>query len=261
MNRFEQFGERTGGSERPIVGAGVGCGMTARSAVAGGADFLGVYHTAIYRISGLPTVLSLFPYDDCNKLALRALPQILANAAQLPVLVGLGAHDPRQPLERLVGTAQELGAWGVINEPFCGAYGTMVRKALESSGLGFPREREMLRCALSRGMLALGWAFSPEEAAKLASDGVPLVGAMVEESVAAKGHRAMCDYIVEVKDRVKQEQPDAKVLIHGHPLEQVSVVRDVLQQTGVDGYFTGSAGERLPAEQAVAAAISDFKTI
>lgn len=242
-----------------IVGVGVGCGLTARAAVRGGADFLAVYHTAIYRILGLPTMLSLLPYDDCNRMAMECLPQVLANAAGRPVFVGLGAHDPRRDLERMTAQAAEAGAAGVVNEPFSGAYAAGLRAALEREGLGFSRERELLRSALRRGLSALGWAFSVQEAAILAADGVPFVGIMADDALTEQA--ALCAYLAACAEQARRENPDVRVLIHGHPLEQLEVVRAAALETGVDGYFTGSAGERIPAERAVAEAVGAFKSI
>lgn len=86
-----------GQTEKPIIMAGVGSGLTAKGAVLGGADLLAVYNTAVYRIKGLPTALAFLPYDDANQLTLTAAPEIIANAGNVPVLLGFGAHDPRMP--------------------------------------------------------------------------------------------------------------------------------------------------------------------
>jgi predicted TIM-barrel enzyme len=51
------------------------------------------------------------------------------------------------------------------------------------------------------------------------------------------------------------------ILIHGGPLNDPSSVETALQQTGADGYVTGSTGERIPVEQSVAAAIASFKRL
>ena len=98
-----------------IVVAGVGSGLTAAAAAAGGADALACYGTAAYRILGVPTALAFLPYDDTNALTLELVPTIVERAGATPVIAGLGAHDPRRSLERLVDAAATAGAAGVIS--------------------------------------------------------------------------------------------------------------------------------------------------
>jgi len=82
-----------------IVVAGVGSGLTASAAAAGGADLIATYGTAVYRILGVPTALAFLPYDDANKLTLDLLPEIVERSGGAPVVAGLGAHDPRRSIE------------------------------------------------------------------------------------------------------------------------------------------------------------------
>ena len=85
-----------------IVLAGVGSGITAAAAVAGGADLLATYGTAAYRILGVPTALAFLPYDDANVLTLdmpetRDLPPIVERAGRVPVIAGGRGGPPPAP--------------------------------------------------------------------------------------------------------------------------------------------------------------------
>jgi len=250
----------------PVVVAGVGSGLTARGAVAGGADLLAAYNTAVYRVQGLPTALAFLPYDDANALTFAAAPQVLAQAGDVPVLLGLGAHDPRAPVARLLDRAEALGAAGVTNEPFIGAYGPDLRAQLEAAGLGFAREVALIREAVGRGLLALGWAFSAEDAVTMAAAGAHLVGAMVGVTAGGPAGGASSMGLDEAAAAIgamvraaRAARPDVLVLAHGGPLNSPTAVRDILARTGADGYVTGSTGERIPAERAVAEAVRGFK--
>lgn len=260
------------GAGRAIVAAGVGSGLTALGAVAGGADVLAVYNTAVYRVKGLPTALAFLPYDDCNRITFDAAPEVIAAAKDKPVIVGCGAHDPRRDVGRLVDAVQELGAIGVTNEPFVGMYDVTLTKTLEAAGLGFARELGLLRCAVERGLMGLGWAFDSEEASRLVGAGVQIVGAMLREitsrpansgpgndSGGALEHAART--LSPIVERVRRDQPDAFVLIHGGPLSDPASVARALDLTGADGYVTGSSGERHPVESAVASAIRAFTSL
>ena len=163
----------------PIIVAGVGSGLTAKAAVAGGADMLAVYSTAILRVRGVPTALAFLPYDNANELTMTAAPEVLANAGNVPVILGFGAHDPRVPIEQLLDQAEAVRAAGITNEPFLGLYSQDLRAQLEAAQLGFSRELVMLKRAVERGMVALGWSFSAEEARSIAETGAQIIGAMV----------------------------------------------------------------------------------
>jgi predicted TIM-barrel enzyme len=252
----------------PIIVAGVGSGLTAKGAVAGGADALAIYNTAVYRIMGLPTALAFLPYDNANALTLRVAPEIMAVAGDVPVLVGLGAHDARRSLEALLDEVTALGAAGVTNEPFIGIYGDDLRSQLDAAGLGFEREVMLIGRAVERGMLALGWAFSPEEAGIMAKVGAQMVGAMVGVTGGGPAGGAALTSFDDAVNRIDavyraalDVREDVIVLGHGGPLNDPASVGELLQHTGAHGYVTGSTGERMPAEQGVAEAIRRFKSL
>lgn len=252
-----------------IVVAGVGSGITAGAAAKGGADILATYNTAAYRSQGLPTGLAFLPYDNCNELSFSLVPQVAAAAKGVPLLIGLGAHDPRRSVPSLLDRVQELGLAGVANEPFIGMYGGDIRAQMEAAGLGFDREVSLLREAARRGLLTLGYAFTPEEAVELACAGVHILSAMVG-GVTSGGDAGGAGTISvdeaaaivrEIVAAAERENPDLPVLAHGGPLNDVETVQRVLDASGAAGYVTGSTGERIPVEKSVRQAIGQFKTL
>ena len=250
----------------PVILAGVGSGLTARAAAKGGADVLAVYNTAIYRIRGVPTSLAFLPYDNANELTLMVAPEIVANAGDVPVLVGFGAHDPRTSPNQLLDQAQALGAAGVTNEPFIGRYGEELRSQMEASGVGFSRELALIRGAVEREMLALGWVFSPAEAEQMADIGVQILGVVLgvtSGGLAGGASTTSMDEAVmrfmPIMDAAKSIREDTIVLGHGGPLNDPGSVALFTRATGADGYATGSTGERIPVEIGVAEIIQRFK--
>ncbi len=252
----------------PIIVAGVGSGLTAKAARAGAADMIAVYSTAVYRIRGLPTSLAFLPYDDANALTLSVLPEILANVRDVPVLAGFGAHDPRMPVDRMLDQAQALGVDGVTNEPFAGIYGEDLSAQLETAGIGFTREVELIEQAAERGMLTLGWAFNPTEAKRMVAAGARFIGAMI--GVTAGGQtggqaitplEAAAEAIEAMVLAAKQADKNAMVLGHGGPLNDPKSVQRVLELSGADGYVTGSTGERIPVEVGIADTIKQYKSL
>jgi predicted TIM-barrel enzyme len=252
-------------SGEAIVVAGVGSGLTALGAVDGGADLLACYGTAAYRILGVPTALAFLPYDDANRLSLEMLPGIVERAGRVPVIVGLGAHDPRRSLGHLLDAAAAAGASGVTNEPFAGIYGADLQAELEAAGYGFGREVAMLEAAARRGLLALGWAFDAGEATRLVDAGVQIIGAMAGITGAAATSGAdgtAADPVHRLGTIVaaaRRADPEAIVLLHGGPLGDPATVGAALTATGADGYATGSSAERTPVRAAVARAVGGFR--
>jgi predicted TIM-barrel enzyme len=244
-----------------IVVAGVGSGITAAAAVAGGADLLATYGTAVYRILGVPTALAFLPYDDANVLTLDLLPVIAERAGPVPVIAGLGAHDPRRSIEWLVEAAAEEGASGVTNEPFVGIYGAGLRAELETAGYGFGREVALLEAAGREGLLTLGWAFDEEEVRRLAGAGVDVIGAMAGITGSAGSAEDDVRRLSAMVDAARRERADTLVVIHGGPLGDPASVGSALLATGADGYATGSSAERTPVFAAVRDAVRAFREL
>lgn len=249
-----------------IVAAGVGSGATAAAAVAGGADLVAYYNTAAYRVRGLPTALSFLPYDNCNDLAHIVSGEVVsAVAGRVTVLAGVGAHDPRVPLGRLLDQAAADGADGVMNEPFITIYGPEVRDPLEEAGLGFEREVELLQLAVERGMTTLGWAFDGNQASRLAGAGVTYVGAMggMMRSGAQSDQAvtAAIDQLEGIAQQARAVNPACLVLGHGGPFSSVESVAHLLAHSSLDGFMTGSNGERVPLHTGIRDTITQFKAI
>lgn len=252
----------------PIVAVGVGCGLTAAGAVAGGADLLACYSTAVYRTLGLPSALAFLPYDNANALVGSALPSVLAVADGTPVVAGVGSHDPRLNLPRVLAELGAIGVAGVTNEPFVGIYHGDLRAQLEAAGLGYDRELQLAQAASAAGMLVLGWAWDEDEAARMAATGASHVGLML--GITAGGSLGSTpelaldegvDRLARMVQSVRREKPDAMTLIHGGPLHNAESVGAALVGCGADGYLGGSSLERVPTIAAVAAAVRDIKNI
>lgn len=250
----------------PLVAAGVGSGLTARGAVEGGADLLACYGTACYRVMGLPSALSFLPYADVNELVVDTLPQVVAAATDRPVLAGVGAHDPRRDLRRLVERVASLGAAGVTNEPFIGMYEGDLRGQLEAAGLGFDREVALVETAAGMGLLTLGWAWTPDEARRMVQAGTPVVGAMLGVSAGgelgsrpAHDMRSGIDVLSAIVRAARSEDAEVLVLLHGGPLNAPDAVAEAVRATGAHGYVAGSTAERTPAVAGIAGAVAAFK--
>lgn len=106
-----------------ILMFGAGTGLTAKCAEKGGADLIGIYSTAIFRMHGQPSILAWLPYGDCNKHTFDMAKSILPVVKSTPCIAGIGAHDPSVDFDSIIKRLEDCGFSGVNNEPFSGLYG------------------------------------------------------------------------------------------------------------------------------------------
>jgi len=253
-------------SGKAILMFGAGTGLTAKCAEKGGADLIGVYSTAIFRMRGLPSILAWLPYGDANEHLLSMSREILPAVKATPCLAGVGAHDPALNFDVFFDQLERMGFSGINNEPFCGLYGPYFARQLEQAGLGFSREVELIRRARERDLFTVAWAMSPEEAARMAQAGADVVGAMI--GVTSGGMSGASETVTleqateDVQAMVlaaKRENPDVLVLTHGGPFADVRTAQYSIQHSGAVGYASGSSGERIPTEQAVIGITREYK--
>jgi predicted TIM-barrel enzyme len=252
----------------PILMFGAGIGLTAKSAELGGADIIAVYSTAIYRMRGLPTLMAFMPYSDANEHVRRMAGEILPAVKEAPCIVGIGAHDPALNVERFLDEMMGTGFSGVTNEPFAGIYGPEFSGQLESAGIGFSREADLIRTAHAMDIFTVAWAFNPDEARWMAEAGADVVGALVGVTVGgltgakkSLSLEAATEAVQLMCEAAKKVNPDVLVLSHGGPFKDPETAEYSIVHTDAVGYAAGSSGERMPTEKAVSEVTRMYKTM
>jgi predicted TIM-barrel enzyme len=253
---------------RAILMFGAGTGLTARCAELGGADLIGIYSTAFYRMQGKPSLLAWLPYADVNAELMRRAQEILSVVRQTPCLAGVGAHDPNRSIDVLLDEVARLGFSGVTNEPFSSMYGPAFSAELETAGIGFSREVELIARAKQRAIFSLAWVFNPDEARRMAEAGADVVGAMVGVTAGgltgaqkAVGLEEGVKLVQSMCQAARAVRPDIIVLTHGGPFKDPDSAAYSITHSDADGYAAGSSGERLPTERAVIDATEQYKRI
>lgn len=145
---------------RPLVGGLVG-------APPAGAAFLLHYPGARFR----HPLAAVLPLSDANGEVLATAAEALRRAGSTPLLAGLCATDPTRIPDRLLDEAARAGYAGVLNAPSVGLFDGIFRSNLESTGLGYVREIELIGRAAARGLAAVGLAFTADEARRMAEAG------------------------------------------------------------------------------------------
>ena len=161
-----------------------------------------------------------------------------------------------------------LGFSGVTNEPFAGIYGSEFAAQLESAGLGFSKEVEMIALAHSKDIFTYGWAFNPEEARKMAEAGADVVGALVGVTTGGLSGAAESQTLEKATEAVqamylaaREVNPDVIVFTHGGPFKDPQTAEYSILHSSAVGYAAGSSGERLPTENAIVDVTKSYKNM
>ncbi|KAI1823250.1 TIM-barrel-protein domain-containing protein [Xylaria intraflava] len=256
-------------AKTPIIGAGAGIGLTAKSAEAGGADLIIIYNSGRFRMAGRGSLAGLMPYGDANAIVVEMAREVLPVVRRAPVLAGVCATDPFRDMRAFLRELRALGFSGVQNFPTVGLIDGVFRANLEETGMGYALEVEMVRVAASLDMLTSPYVFNAAEAVAMTEAGADIVvahmGLTASDGIGAKTGRGLDECVAaiqEIRDAAVAVRADVIVLCHGGPIAAVADAEYVLSRTtGVHGFFGASSMERIPVETAVAENTRRFKGI
>jgi len=253
----------------PIIGAGAGTGISAKSEEAGGADLIVIYNSGRFRMAGRCSLAGLLPFGDANAIVMEMAGEVLTVVRDTPVLAGVCGTDPFRQMDVLLKQVKEIGFSGVQNFPTVGIYDGVFRENLEGTGLGYALEVEMIRKAREMDLLTTPYAFNAEEARQMAEAGADIVVAHVGlttkgtiGAAAALTLEQAAGKVQEICDAARSVNPDVMVLCHGGPIAMPQDADYVLQNTrGICGFYGASSMERLPTETAITEQTKNFKAI
>ena len=254
---------------RPVIGAGAGTGLSAKSAEAGGVDLLILYNSGRYRMAGRGSLAGMMPYGDANAIVVEMAAEVLPVVRRTPVLAGVCGTDPFRLMEPFLRQLRDLGFSGVQNFPTVGLVDGLFRQNLEETGMGYGLEVEMVRQAAALDLLTAPYVFDADQAVAMTEAGadvlVPHMGLTTSGTIGAATAMTLDEAVTavqEMRDAATAVNPDVIVLCHGGPIAEPADARYVLERTsGVAGFFGASSMERLPTERAIKAQVEDFKAI
>ena len=253
----------------PIVGAGAGTGISAKSAEAGGADLIIIYNSGRYRMGGRGSLAGLMPYGDANAIVVDMAREVLPVVKETPVLAGVCGTDPFRLMPVFLDELKRIGFSGVQNFPTVGLFDGTFRRNLEETGMGYGLEVDLIRLARERDLLTAPYVFEEGEAEAMAQAGadvlVPHMGLTTGGAIGAETALTLDDAVERVQalhDAAKRVNPDVLVLCHGGPIAEPEDAAYVLARTkGVAGFFGASSMERLPTERALTDQVRKFKSV
>ena len=254
----------------PILMAGAGIGIVAKMAEAGQADLITATSEDRLRMMGQPSCMSYAAVGNANDLALDALVRAARMARQTPVLCGLAPGDPRREADQLLEEAKRLGADGFIGLPASNGFGPLLDGDVRGSVLHSAADLEMLRLCRRQEIFSVAVCFDETYAAVAARAGADLIvahagytagGLCGPQSDQARTLEQTIVFTARVNRAAKQAREGVPVLCHGAALNTPQAVQACLLRAGVQGFYGGSALDRLPMEQAVMEVVGKLKQL
>jgi predicted TIM-barrel enzyme len=252
----------------PIIIGGAGIGLVAKAAERGGIDLIMAYNTGPFRMAGHGSLAGYLAYGDSNAMTLELAHHILPVVSDTPVIGGIGAADPFRDMGQTIDAFKAAGFSGITNVPTAGLYDGAFRQHIDATGLGNPREVDLVAACRVREVFTLAYAFSPAEARAMAEAGADIVG--VHVGLTSGGWigaqqtldlDAACAATQEMLEAAKAGRDDVLVVAHGGPFEDAATVGRAFETTDVVGYLGASSIERLPVERAVSGVVRELKAL
>ncbi|KAJ5577269.1 hypothetical protein N7535_004195 [Penicillium sp. DV-2018c] len=251
----------------PIIGAGAGIGLTAKSIEKANGDLIVIYNSGRFRMAGRGSLAGLMPYSNANDVVLEMSHEVLPLLSSTPVLAGVCATDPFRQIPQFLRQLQDLGFAGVQNFPTVGLIDGKFRANLEETGMGYGVEVEMIRTASEMGLLTTPYVFDEEQAREMVRAGADVVvahmGLTTSGDIGAKtgvGIEECVELVRGIRDAAVGVRGDVIVLCHGGPIARPEDVRYLFERVeGLHGFFGASSMERLPVESAISGVAEEFK--
>ncbi|KKK21080.1 hypothetical protein ARAM_004318 [Aspergillus rambellii] len=254
---------------RPIVGAGAGIGLSAKSVEAGGGDLIVIYNSGRFRMAGCGSLAGLMPYSNANEVVVEMAAEVIPIVKNTPVVAGVCGTDPFKSMPKFLEQLKALGFAGVQNFPTVGLIDGQFRANLEETEMGYGKEVEMIRQAAQLGLLTTPYVFNVEEAIAMTKAGADILvahmGLTTSGLIGARTGKSLDQCVSDIqaiRDTAVKLNPDIIVLCHGGPIARPEDARFILERVqGVHGFYGASSMERLPVEIAIKNTTADFKSI
>ncbi|MDC7789367.1 phosphoenolpyruvate hydrolase family protein [Rhodoplanes sp. TEM] len=266
--RTPQGRPRLGTAGRFGIGAAIGAGLVARSAVRGGADFILALNAGRVRVMGAPSAVCMLPIHESNAFVAAFARTEILGRVDVPVLFGASTFDPRTDVEALVGQIAAWGFSGVINFPSVILLDPEARAGMERLGLGWRREVALIEAARRAGLLAAAYVRTVEQGADMAAAGSDLVcvnfgwttGGVAGEPATQDTAGAAAEAAA-VFRTARRLRPKILCFVEGGPIATPQGAAEVCRASRADGYIASSTVDRIPLETAVSDTAAAFKAV
>ncbi|MFC3197915.1 phosphoenolpyruvate hydrolase family protein [Parapedobacter deserti] len=262
--------QQTLAENKAIIAAGAGTGISAKFIERGGADLIIIYNSGRFRMAGHGSTAGMMAYGDANAEALEIGEfEVLPVVKEVPVICGVHGSDPRRRMWHHLLKVKDMGFSGVNNFPTHSIVDGHFRQVLEETGMGFAKEVEMIRLATKMDLFSIVYVATAEEAKQMADAGadaiISHVGTTVGGSIGVVNATRSMDFAItrtqEIIEAGRSVNPDVFFLAHGGPVNTPEDVRQMLDQTDVQGFVGASSLERMGVEESLTELTRSFKAL
>jgi predicted TIM-barrel enzyme len=255
---------------KPLVMAGAGNGIAAKFIERGGVDIIGVYNTGYFRMQGYGSLAGMLPIADANALVYQmGAREVLPQVQHTPVIAGLNGVDVLRNMRLFLEDCARIGFSGVHNFPTVAWFEGEFRKTLESTGLGYQMEIDMLNAARELDLLTIGYAFNEADTESLMQGAAPDIfvfhaGITKGGSTGFAGGRSLEETVERTQfhcEIAKKMKPDVILLAHGAALVEPEDAQYLIDHTACHGIQIGSGIERLAIEKPLEERTAAFKKV
>lgn len=261
-------------SNIPIFIASAGSGLVAKLLEQAGADCVNTFSGARLRANGMGTMSMLWPILDSNKQTLDYTREDIMPAMKGDAFICacLNANDPLKDMRMVLNECKAMGVESVSNIGPSISYvdkDSEIFRVLTKSGVTLDNEIEMLKLAKEMDMVSVGLAFNMEDSIRIMEEAQPDIfcfhagttkggirgydsGETIEETAARTE---------EANKILRNIKPDVMLIAHGAAMENPTDAQYMLNNTSVDGIWTGSSTERIPIERAVLSTAKEFAAL
>lgn len=256
--------------KKAIIGAGAGTGISAKFIEKGGADFLIIYNSGRFRMSGHGSTAGLMAYGDANAVAMEIGEfEVLPVVEEIPVFCGVHGSDPRRRMWHFLQQVKDMGFSGINNFPTHSIVDGSFRDILEETGMGFDKEVEMVRLASKMDLYSCVYVATPEEAVQMAEVGadaiIAHVGTTVGGAIGVVGATVDMNFAIkrtqEIIEAGRKVNKDIIFLAHGGPVNTPEDVKEILKNTDAHGFVGASSLERMAVESSLTKLTKEFKSL
>ena len=252
-------------AREPIVIGGAGIGLVAKVIDRAGIDIIMAYNTGPFRMDGHGSLAGYLAYGDSNAITLDLAAKILPVVENTPVIAGIGAADPYRNIDAFISTIMAAGFSGITNVPTAGIYDGNFRKQIDGTGLGYPKEIELIGKCRARDIFTIAYAFNEDEAREMAHAGADIIGAHVGLTIGgmigsshAVDFEEACRRTEAMRRAAAAARADIIVVAHGGPFDDPESVQACFDKVDVHGFLGASSIERLPVEIALRQTVAAF---
>jgi len=255
---------------RPLVMAGAGNGIAAKFIERGGVDIVGVYNTGYFRMQGYGSLAGMLPMADANALVYQmGAREVLPQVRHTPVIAGLNGVDVLRNMRLFLEDCARIGFSGVHNFPTVTWFSGEFRQTLESTGLGYQLELDMLNAARELDLLTIGYAFNEADTETLMRGAAPDIfifhaGITRGGATGFASGRSLEETALLTQahfEIARQIKPDVILLAHGAALVDPDDAQYLIDHTECHGVQVGSSIERLAIEEPLEQRAAAFKRV